>query len=204
MVINYSAPRIAARNTVAPASNLNVNKALGLRSSPYEGLQQVGNQNLYYGKGGLYESYSPEPLRFYRNTPYGITQYYSSPYGLGGPSASIYGGYSGGWQKSGGDVEGTIRIGDQAFRPPTDIPAGFIKVDGKYEPSIAYMLANSMPNIKAQPNRMFTNVAGYAPASNSLLSNAPVGNSYGAGQYLNSGLLGGGLNFGTPSGKTAG
>lgn len=215
MAINYSAPRIAARNIVAPASSVNINQALGLRSSPYEGLQQVGGQNLYYGKGGLYESYSPEPVRFYRNSPYfGGTQYYSNPYasygiGSSAPSLVNFGGmsyYSGGWQKTGGDVEGTIRIGDQAFRPSTNIPAGFIEVDGKYEPSMAYIYSKSVPNIKAQPNRMFTNVAGYTPASGSLLSNAPVGNSYGAGQYLSSGsgLLGGGFNFGTPSGRTAG
>jgi len=207
MAINYSAPRIAARNIVAPASSVNINQALGLRSSPYSGLKQVGKQNLYYGKGGLYEKYSPDPVRFVRNSlPYGVQETYS-PTGLmpSTPSYHPIFGYSGGWQKTGGDVEGTIRIGNQAFRPSTNIPAGFIKVGDTYEPSMAYIYSKSVPNIKAQPNRMFTNVAGYAPASNSLLSNAPIGNSYGAGQYLSSGsgLLGGGFNFGTPSGRTA-
>jgi hypothetical protein len=204
--INYSAPRTRAREIAPSAGNININKALGLRSSPYEGLQQVGKQNLYYGKGGLYEKYSPSPVSFVRNSlPYGVQQTYS-PTGLmpSTPSYHPIFGYSGGWQRSGGDVEGTIRIGNQAFRPSTNIPAGFIKVGDTYEPSVAYALSKSMPNIKAQPNRMFTTVTGYQPASRNLLSNLNVSSDSGAGQYLGSGLLGSGLNFGTPSGRTAG
>jgi len=204
--INYSAPRTRAREIAPSAGNININQALGLRSSPYEGLQQVGKQNLYYGKGGLYEKYSPAPVSFVRNSlPYGVQQTYS-PTGLmpSTPSYHPIFGYSGGWQRSGGDVEGTIRIGNQAFRPSTNIPAGFIKVGDTYEPSVAYALSKSMPNIKAQPNRMFTTVTGYQPASRNLLSNLNVSSDSGAGQYLGSGLLGSGLNFGTPSGRTAG
>ena len=207
--INYSAPRTRAREIAPSAGNININQALGLRSSPYEGLQQVGGQNLYYGKGGLYESYSPDPVRFVRNSfPYGVQQTYS-PIGYmpSTPSLVNFGGtsyYSGGWQKTGGDAKGTIRIGNQAFRPSTNIPAGFIKVGDTYEPSVAYALSKSMPNIKAQPNRMFTTVTGYQPASRNLLSNLNVSSDSGAGQYLGSGLLGSGLSFGTPSGRTAG
>jgi len=51
---------------------------------------------------------------------------------------------------------------------------------------------------------MFTTVTGYQPASRNLLSNLNVSSDSGAGQYLGSGLLGSGLNFGTPSGRTAG
>ena len=147
MAINYSAPRVLARNIATTPSNFDVNALLGLRSSPYSGLQQVGGQNLYYGDGGFYESYSPEPVRYSMYSPFG-TQYYSSPQyglggGLGGPSYSPIFGYSGGWQKSGGDVSGTIRRDGQAFKPSTNIPAGFIEVDGKYEPSMAYLYSRS-------------------------------------------------------------
>ena len=203
MAINYSAPRIAARNIVAPASNININKALGLRSSPYSGLQQVGKQNLYYGDGGFYESYNPSP-RQYGRTFYGM---FSPLPSWQQPSYHPIFGYGGGITAIGGDEAGTIRRDGQAFKPYTGkIPAGFVKVGDEYEPSMAYLYSKSQPQVRAQPNRMFTNVAGYAPASSNLLSNAPVGNSYGAGQYLSSGsgLLGGGFNFGTPSGKSAG
>jgi len=210
MAINYSAPRIAARNIVTTPSNFDVNALLGLRSSPYSGLQQVGGQNLYYGDGGFYESYSPSPVRYYTTGPFGTTSYWSSgPGGMFGGSPSYHPifGYSGGYQRSGGDAAGTIRRDGQAFKPYTgNIPTGFVETDeGKYEPSMAYLYSRSQPQVTAQPNRMFTNVSGYTPASGSLLSNAPVGNSYGAGQYLSSGsgLLGGGFNFGTPSGRTA-
>lgn len=207
MAINYSAPRIAARNIVTTPSNFNVNALLGLRSSPYSGLQQVGRQNLYYGDGGFYESYNPSP-RQYGRMFYGQFSPVSGPFGTPYvPSYNPIFGYGGGITARGGDEAGTIRRDGQAFKPYTgDIPAGFVKVGDEYEPSMAYLYSRSQPSIKTQPNRMFTNVTGYAPASGNLLSNAPVGNSYGAGQYLSSGsgLLGGGFNFGTPSGKTAG
>ena len=204
--LNFNPSRVRPANVTVQDTGPSINEILGLRKSPYKGLRQVGKQNLYYGKDGLYEKYSPSSVSFVRNMlPYGGQQTYS-PTGLmpSTPSYHPIFGYSGGWQRSGGDVEGTIRIGNQAFRPSTNIPAGFIKVGDTYEPSVAYALSKSMPNIKAQPNRMFTTVTGYQPASRNLLSNLNVSSDSGAGQYLGSGLLGSGLNFGTPSGRTAG
>ena len=208
MAINYSAPRITARNIATTPSSFNVNQLLGLRSSPYEGLQQVGGQNLYYGDGGFYESYSPSP-RQYGRTSYGIWSPMPSWYGIPyQPSYNPIYGYGGGITARGGDVAGTIRRDGQAFKPYTgDIPTGFVKVGEEYEPSMAYLYSKSQPSVRTQPNRMFTNVAGYTPASSNLLGATPsTANSYGAGQYLNtgSGILGGGFSFGTPSGKTAG
>jgi hypothetical protein len=207
--INYSAPRVAAQNITTPSPSLNVNEVLGLQSSPYSGLQQVGGQNLYYGDGGFYESYSPEPVRYYQSSPFGTIYYSSSPYGLGGglggPSYSPIFGYSGGWQRGGGDVAGTIRRDNQAFKPYTgDIPTGFVETDeGIYEPSMAYVRSQTQPVVTAQPNRLFSVLPGYQSAVGNLLASLAYSGTSGAGQYLKSGSPTNAINFGTPSGNTA-
>ena len=193
--ISYSAPKVAARNIAAPKSNININKALGLRSSPYEGLQQVGKQNLYYGDGGFYESYNPSP-RQYGRTFYGM---FSPLPSWQQPSYHPIFGYGGGITARGGDVAGTIRRDGQAFKPYTgDIPTGFVKVGDEYEPSMAYLYSKSQPNIKTQPNRMFTTISGYTPARGGLLPAVRVDSDSGAGQYLGGNLLGSGISFSAP------
>lgn len=200
--ISYSAPRTRAKTINAPKSNINVNQALGLRSSPYEGLQQVGKQNLYYGDGGFYESYSPSPRQYGRMTiggfsPLGISPYTGRPYQ---PSYHPIFGYGGGISARGGDEAGTIRRDGQAFKPYSgDIPEGFVETDdGVYEPSMAYIYSKSQPNIKAQPNRMFTTISGYTPARGGLLPAVRVDSDSGAGQYLGGNLLGSGISFSAP------
>ena len=197
--ISYSAPRTKAKTINAPKSNININKALGLRSSPYEGLQQVGKQNLYYGDGGFYESYSPSP-RQYGRMMYGQFSPVSGPFGMPYvPSYHPIFGYGGGITARGGDEAGTIRRDDQAFKPYTGkIPAGFVKVGDEYEPSMAYIYSKSQPNIKAQPNRMFTTISGYTPARGGLLPAVRVDSDSGAGQYLGGNLLGSGISFSAP------
>ena len=207
--INYSAPRVAAQNITAPAPSLNVNQALGLSSSPYSGLQQVGGQNLYYDEGGgFYESYSPEPVRYFRAGPFGTTSYWSSgPGGMYGGSPSYHPifGYSGGWQRGGGDEAGTIRRDGQAFKPYSgDIPTGFVETDeGIYEPSMAYVRSQTQPVVTAQPNRLFSVLPGYQSAVGNLLASLAYSGTGGAGQYLKSGSPTNAINFGTPSGNTA-
>lgn len=197
--ISYSAPRTKAKTINAPKSNINVNQALGLRSSPYEGLQQVGGQNLYYGDGGFYESYSPSP-RQYGRMSYGQ---FSPLTGFGGmPYVPYYNpifGYGGGVVATGGDEAGTIRRDGQAFKPYSgDIPTGFVKVGDEYEPSMAYLYSKSQPNIKTQPNRMFTTISGYTPARGGLLPAVRADSDSGAGQYLGGNLLGSGISFSAP------
>lgn len=202
--INYSAPRVAARNITAPASSLNVNQVLGLSSSPYSGLQQVGGQNLYYGDNGFYEPYTPSGVSYGRQTAFGwspVTGFMGQPYQ---PSYSPIFGYGGGITARGGDVSGTIRRDGQAFKPYTgDIPAGFIETDeGKYVPSMAYVYSQQMPQVAAQPNTTFSTVPGYQAAIGSLLGNLAMSGTGGAGRFLGGNAPG--LNLSTPSGKTAG
>ena len=200
--ISYSAPRTKAKTINAPKSNINVNQALGLSSSPYSGLQQVGGQNLYYGDGGFYESYNPSP-RQYGRMFYGQFSPISGPFGMPYvPSYNPIFGYGGGIVARGGDEAGTIRRDGQAFKPYTgDIPTGFVKVGDEYEPSMAYLYSKSQPNIKAQPNRTFSTVPGYQAAVGSLLGNLAMSGTSGAGQFLGGNAPR--LNLGTPSGKTA-
>ena len=204
--INYSAPRVAAQNITAPAPSLNVNQVLGLQSSPYQGLQQVGNQNLYYDEGGgFFESYNPSP-RQYGRVMYG--QFYPVTGSFGMPYVPSYNpifGYGGGITARGGDEAGTIRRDSQAFKPYTgDIPTGFVETDdGVYEPSMAYIRAQSQPTVAAQPNRLFSTLPGYQSAVGNLLASLAYSGTGSAGQYLSS-SPGGAINFGTPSGKSAG
>ena len=203
--INYSAPRVAAQNITAPASNLNVNEVLGLQSSPYSGLQQVGGQNLYYDEGGgFYESYNPSPrqygrMMYGRFSPIGITAFGQSYQ----PSYSPVFGYGGGVVAIGGDEAGTIRKDGQAFKPYSgDIPTGFVETDdGVYEPSMAYIYSQQMPQVAAQPNRTFS-TPGYQAAVGNLLGNLAMSGTGGAGRFLGGNVPA--LNLGTPSGKTAG
>lgn len=203
MAINYSAPRITARNIATTPSSFNVNQLLGLRSSPYEGLQQVGGQNLYYGDGGFYESYSPSP-RQYGRTSYGIWSPMPSWYGIPyQPSYNPIYGYGGGITARGGDEAGTIRRDGQAFKPYTgDIPTGFVETDdGVYKPSMAYIYSQQMPQVAAQPTKTFSTVPGYQAAVGNLLGNLAMSGTSGAGRFLGGNVPA--LNLGTPSGKTA-
>jgi hypothetical protein len=202
--INYSAPRVAAQNITAPAPSLNVNQALGLSSSPYSGLQQVGGQNLYYDEGGgFYESYSPSPRRYGRMI-YGQFSPVTGPFGTSYvPSYSPIFGYGGGITATGGDEAGTIRKDGQAFKPYSgDIPTGFIETDeGIYKPSMAYIYSQQMPQVAMQPNRTFSTVPGYQAAVGNLLGNLAMSGTSGAGRFLGGNVPA--LNLGTPSGKTA-
>lgn len=169
MLLNYGAPRLAPNIVAAPKDNIDINAILGLRSSPYKGLKQLGKQDLYYGKGGLYE-------------PYTIT---SSP-------RSYYPTYGmGGYMNFGGtnEVAGTIKIGDQAFKPYTgDAPKGFSKFGDTYNPSMAYVYANT-PQPKVLPT---PNVTSFLSTPTAM--STPTGN-YGAGRFLSEGLLGMPINF---------
>ena len=205
--INYSAPRVAAQNITTPSPSLNVNEVLGLQSSPYSGLQQVGGQNLYYDEGGgFYESYSPSPRQYGRMTIGGFSPISSGPFGT--PYVPYYSpifGYGGGVVARGGDAEGTIRRNNQAFKPYSgDIPTGFVETDeGIYEPSMAYVRSQTQPVVTAQPNRLFSVLPGYQSAVGNLLASLAYSGTGGAGQYLKSGSPTNAINFGTPSGNTA-
>jgi hypothetical protein len=199
MLLNYGLQRLAP-NIINPVNTgPSVNQVLGLRKSPYAGLQQVGKQDLYFKNNQLYEPYT-----ITRSAPsypiYGIGSISGGPL-YQNSSYPIYGiGHNYGYNRT-NEAEGTIKVGDQAFRPYTGdtTPRGFIKSGDGYEKDMIYYYSKtSQPTYRPTPN-----ITSFLPSPTSM----PIqSGNYGAGQYLNSGsgLLGGGFNFGTPSGKTAG
>jgi len=204
MLLNFSRPQLAPNIVAAPKSNIDVNAVLGLANSQYDGLQSVKDTGYFYGDNKMYQPYTPSPVSYYRNTAFGPMQY--NPTGMmpSEPSPIMggfgMGGYSGGYQRRGGPVSGTIYSGDQAFKPIEDKVNlkgfNYNADEGTYDPSMAYVYANTpKPTFNPTPN-----VTSFLSAPTAM--NTPTGN-YGAGRYLgNTGLLGG-LNFGLPSGQSA-
>jgi hypothetical protein len=216
MLLNYSAPRIAPNIVAAPTSNLDINAILGLTKSQYSGLQSVGNTGYYYGNNRMYEPYTITSSPSYGPYgPYSNTGYSYSPYG-GNP----YNPYAGAYQGNSNRAEGTITVGNQAFRPVDADITGFSKSkvgeeDSKiyeYAPSMAYIYSQTKPQVTAQPNTVFNYVSGFTPATKDVYQQA-TGNlltsptmpsytgNYGAGRFLNTGNLLG-FNF-TPAQTTS-
>lgn len=173
MLLNFNAPQLAPNIVTALQPAVDKNAILGLIPSQYEGLQSVGNTGYYYGNNRMYE-------------PYTITQ--SSP------------SYGYGYGKGGGSnrAEGTVEIGNQAFRPVDVDVTGFTKTKGEndiytYDPSMAY-IASKTPTAVTQP---VPNIMSFLSTPTQVAT--PQGN-YGAGRFLNSGLLP--LNFGLPNDTT--
>lgn len=183
--INFDMPVVPAQTTVAPDRDINVNELLGLtESTKYPSLQEVANTGYYYRDNYMYE-------------PYTITQ-----------SAPQYGIYGLGSPQGGGSnrAEGTITIGDQAFRPVenVDVPGfrAFEPEEGptQYTPSMAYIYANT-PRYVPEPlqNVSVYNTGPLLAASDYV---APE-NSFGAARFLSDNTLNS-LNFGLPGNDTTG
>ena len=177
------APNIVA----APKSNIDVNAVLGLSPSKYSGLQSVGDTGYYYGNNRVYE-------------PYTVT---SSPsYGIYGPYGGFGYGPYGVNQSNSNRAEGTITVGNQAFRPVDADITGFSKSKVGEEDSKIYEYAPSMAYVYSQapkPAPLPTpNVTSFLSTPTAMAT--PTGN-YGAGRYL-SGLLGSPINYGSPNDTT--
>jgi len=204
MLINYGLSQKAPNIVSAPKSNVDVNSILGLSPSQYSGFKTVGDTGYFMKDSKLYQPYTPSRVSYVRNSIFGPVTY--NPTGMmpSAPSPIMggfgMGGYSGGYQRRGGPVSGTIYSGDQAFKPIEDKVNlkgfNYNADEGTYDPSMAYVYANTpKPTFNPTPN-----VTSFLSAPTAM--NTPTGN-YGAGRYLgNTGLLGG-LNFGLPSGQSA-
>ena len=171
----------------APQSNIDINAILGLAPSQYEGLQSVGDTGYFYGNNRMYE-------------PYTIT---SSPsYGIYGPYGGFGYGPYGANQSNSNRAEGTLEIGNQAFRPVDVDITGFSKSKVGEEDSKIYEYAPSMAYVYSQVPRPAPlptpNVTSFLSTPTAMAT--PTGN-YGAGRYL-SGLLGSPINYGSPNDQT--
>lgn len=179
--------RKAPNIVTAPKSNIDVNAILGLAPSQYEGLQSVGDTGYYYGNNRMYE-------------PYTVT---SSPsYGIHGPYGGFGYGPYGVNQSNSNRAEGTITVGNQAFRPVNTDITGFSKSkvgeeDSKiyeYSPSMAYVYSQA-PRPAPLPTPNVTSFLS-TPTAKTYVG------SYGADRFTQgNGLLG--FDFGLPSGKSA-
>lgn len=178
MLLNFAAPRVQPSVVQAPEVSVDRNAILGLTPSKYSGLQNVRDTGYYYGNNRMYEPYT-----ITRSAP----SYYGLMYGMGGGSNR---------------AEGTITVGNQAFRPIDVDITGFSKSknDGSeiynYDPSMAYIYANTPRSVPAPTPNVTSFLSTPTPMS------TPMTGSYGAGRFLGgNGLLG--LDFGLPSGASA-
>jgi hypothetical protein len=201
MLLNFGLPQLAPNIVSAPSPTFNMDSILGLSPSQYSGFKTVANTPYYYGDGNLYETYSPRTV-YVRGTGMRPQTYdpadTSINYGMSGQPSGFNIPLSG-WQSQLIEDKGTIYKGEQAFRPVQDanVP-GFVKSDGAYSPSMAYIYANNPNRYQGTPTQS---------ASSLLNLSTPTANvyngNYGAGRFLNTGNLLG-FNFGTPSGQTTG
>jgi len=177
MLLNFTAPRVQPSVVQAPEVSVDRNAILGLTPSKYSGLQNVRDTGYYYGNNRMYEPYT------ITSSPYNS---YMAMYGMGGGGSNR--------------AEGTITVGDQAFRPIDADITGFSKSknDGSeiynYDPSMAYIYANTPRSVPAPT----PNVTSFLSTPTAMAT--PTG-SYGAGRYL-SGLLGSPITYGLPNDQT--
>jgi hypothetical protein len=191
MLLNFGMPKIPATTVQSNTPAFDPYAAVGFNpSSQYEGFMQQGNNNLYLKDGGLYQSYTPSPARYFYMGFMNQPVYYNpnNIMGMGSPSM---GGISNRWQMSGGAEPGTIYSGDQAFRPyQGETPFGFVKTGDDY--SLSTVALNSL-----RPSYRPTTNLGYNPAVSLL---APTAGGQGAGRFLG-GDANMSLNFSAPTGE---
>lgn len=204
MLLNFGLPTGKPTVTVAPESNIDIDAILGLKPSQYEGFKSLRDTGYYYGDGNLYEAYTPSPVSYYRSSPFGMQYYQPTGFMPSQPSPAL-GGYSGGYQQTGGASSGTIYKGDQAFRPVDTDVEGFVKSliedpespnngQYRYRPSMAYVYSN-MPKQTYTPQQ-FNNVTSFLSAPTAPV-NTYTGN-YGAGRFLNAGSLLPAIDYSSP------
>lgn len=201
MLLNFSAPKLAPNIVAAPKSNIDVNATLGLTPSDYKGLQKVGDTGYFYGNNRMYEPYTAPPAR--PMSVYEMMMGRSS----GGPMGSgISGGPLYGYQPAPKPSYESITVDGQEFRTVSPDIQGFTKMaldDDKYQkdsvyeysPSMAYLYANA-PRPEPIPT---PNVTSFLSTPTAMVT--PTGN-YGAGRFLDSGLLGSPISYGLPNGET--
>jgi len=184
MLLNFAAPRTPVQTTQVPMQpSIDKNALLNLSDSEYSGLQKVGGTNYYYGNNRMYEQDNRS-----------------------GGKGSIGGGYTGNayspYSSIGNNANKseTIIIDGQRFKTVDPEIAGFNRLETdkkgvyKYVPSMAYLSANKPMSMPAPT----PNIMSFLSAPNMNLQ--PTETSYGAGRFLNSGLMG--LDFAAPSGQS--
>jgi hypothetical protein len=168
--LNFSAPTGQVQNTYAAPTRTN----RYLTPSQYEGMQLHTPSGLFYQGGNVYEPYTPAPYN-----PYAI-----SPLAWGNWNNTI--GRDGGWGMSnsprGGEVEKSIKIGNQYFKPFTGNAEGII--NGNLS---MVSLLNQQPTYQPKPMEdLFPSLN--ANLNSALPQQAMLSSpSYGAGRFT--GLL---------------
>lgn len=184
MLLNFAAPRTPVQTTQVPMQpSIDRNALLNLADSQYSGLQKVGGTNYYYGNNRMYEQDN-------RSGGKGVSG--------GGYRTNTSSGFYPTISSNSNKTE-TITIDGQRFITVNPDITGFNKLEtdkkGVYEyvPSMAYLSANKPMSMPAPT----PNIMSFLSAPNMNLQ--PAETSYGAGRFLDSGLMG--LNFNAPSGS---
>lgn len=177
--LDFNAPRKLATTTQAAPQSYSVDDILNLSSSEYDGMKSVGDTGYFLKGGKLYETYTPAPAN-------------------NGYMYGIYGGVNQGPSLA----EGSIKVGDQDFKPVKSgsIP-GFVQSDDDtYEISQAYINANK-PKYQGTPQQNLMPLLSLANTPQNTESN---GESYGAGRFIAPTTLDALMNANTAEGESAG
>ena len=171
--LNFSAPTGQVQNTYAAPARTNPY----LTESQYKGMQLHTPSGLFYQGGTVYEPYTPKPANIFASLFGGfgnMNNNWSSGYNpLGIPNNN---------SSRNGEVEKSIKIGNQYFKPFTGNAEGII--NGNLS---MVSLLNQQPTYQPQP------MADLFPSLNSNLNSALPQQtmlsspSYGAGRFT--GLL---------------
>ncbi len=171
--LNFSAPTGQVQNTYAAPTRTN----RYLTPSQYEGMQLHTPSGLFYQGGTVYQPYTPAPVT-YRYDPLGfmggMNNNWSSGYNpLGIPNNNL---------SRGGEVEKSIKIGNQYFKPFTGNAEGII--NGNLS---MVSLLNQQPTYQPKPMEdLFPSLN--ANLNSALPQQAMLSSpSYGAGRFT--GLL---------------
>ena len=166
--LNFSAPTGQVQNTYAAPTRTN----RYLTPSQYEGMQLHTPSGLFYQGGTMYQPYTPAPVTY---NPYNLLAW-------GGNTNWMTGNQSNNNLSRGGEVENSVKIGNQYFKPFTGNAQGII--NGNLS---MVSLLNQQPTYQPKPMEdLFPSLN--ANLNSALPQQAMLSSpSYGAGRFT--GLL---------------
>lgn len=170
-------PSYSAISTSAPSISAEQQKLLGITpSSQYQGLYQIGDQNLYLSGNQVWQQDQGG-------------NYYLSPLGTNTR-----------FKRYSGDVKGFVKEGEEDARTYSPSMAYLSAIQAAQTPYVPFSAPQAPINVLGyNPSTLLSSI--YTPASAST-TYTPTGTSYGAGRYLgSSGLLGSPISF-APSTNT--
>jgi len=171
-------PSYSQLNPSAPSISAEQQRLLGINpSSQYQGLYQIGGQNLYLSGNQVWQQDQSG-------------NYYLSPLGTNTR-----------FKRYSGDVKGFVKEGEEDARTYSPSMAYLSAIQAAQTPYVPFSAKPAPINVLGyNPSSLLSSV--YTPATAST-TYTPTGTSYGAGRFLgSSGLLGSPISF-APSSTTS-